>query len=214
MVTTGVKTALFTSILTVLAVTLAGVSVGLIDPRLAGSARPHPTLTGSLWDWLGILSTNLRVLAVPFILAALRFPATRVGRTIGDAIVAALMAFSPLTVGVAIGRWRGRLLPYLPHLPLEWAALSLALAGWLLIRAGRAPRRLLIEFAAWIVALLIGAASVETWATPHRPVRAAAATRATSPVASGADGAPPRMPAHAPAASGHAINPQPPGGIA
>jgi hypothetical protein len=214
MVTTGVKTAIYTSILTVLIVTLAGVAAGLIDAHLAGSTRPHPTLTGSLSDWLGILSTNLRALAVPFILAALRFPATRLGRTIGDAVVAALIAFSTLSVGVAIGRWGGRLIVYLPHLPLEWAALSLALAAWLLIRTGRAPRRLLVEFAVAIVVLLVGAASLETWATPQRPVRAVAAARASSPVVSGVDGAPPRMPAHAPARSGHAISPRPPGGIA
>ena len=214
MVTTGVKTAIYTSILTVLMVTLAGVSAGLLDPRLAASIRPHPTLTGSIGDWLAILETNLRVLAVPFILAALRFPATRLGRTIGDLIVAALTALSTLTVGIELGRWRARLIAYLPHLPLEWAALSLTLAAWRLIRTGHAPRRLLTELAVWIVVLLVAAASLETWATPHRPVRAGATTRATPHGQSGVDGAPPRMPAHAPAVRGHAINPDPQGGIA
>jgi hypothetical protein len=214
MVTPDVKTASFTSVLTVLALTFMGVAAAVIDPQLAGSTRPQPTLTGSLSDWLSILGTNLRVLAVPFLLAALRFPATRLGRILGDLVVAAFTAFSTLTVGVAIGRWRGRLIPYLPHLPLEWLALSLALAAWLLIRTGHARLRQLAELAVVIVVLLTSAAAVETWATPHRPARADASTRAAPHDWPGVDGAPPRMPAHAPARSGHTINHRPPGGIA
>lgn len=194
----------------VLALTLAGVAAAILDPGLAGSRRPHPTLTGSLGDWLSILSTNLRVLAVPFLLAMLRFPATRAGRTIGDLIVAALTVLSTLSVGIALGRWRGRLIPYLPHLPAEWAALTLALAAWLLIRTGHAPARQLAGLAVVIAGLVIAAAGLETWATPHRPVPASAPhMRVESSQRSRADGAPLMMPAQAPAERGHTINPDP-----
>lgn len=187
----------------VLTLTLTGVTAAILDPGLAGSSRPHPTLTGSLGDWLSILSTNLRVLAVPFLLAALRLPATRAGRTIGDLILATLTALSTLSVGIAIGRWRGRLIPYLPHLPAEWAALTLALAAWLLIRTGHAPVRQLAGLAAVITGLLIAAASLEAWATPHRPVPAGAPhMRAESSQTPRADGTPLMMPARAPTPAG------------
>lgn len=212
MVSTDVKTAIYTASAAVLALTLAGAAAAMVDPALAGRTRPHPTLTGSLGDYLSILATNLRVLAVPFILAALRFPTTRLGRTTGDLILTALTALSTLAVGIALGRWQQRLIAYLPHLPLEWAALSLSLAAWLLIRTRRATARQLFGLAAVIAGLLIAAAALETWATPRRDGSSISSVRAI-PRRSGIDGAPRRMPAQAPAEDAHTINPRPPGGI-
>ena len=110
----------------VLAATAIGVVVGMLDPQLAGSARPHPTLTGSLADAAGILQNNARVLSAPFLLVVLGFPECRLGRGAGDLIVTVLTVASTIPVGLELGRWEGRLLPYLPQLPLEWAALTLA----------------------------------------------------------------------------------------
>ena len=42
--------------------------------RARRAHRPHPTLTGSLGDAIGILQNNLRVLAAPFLLWLLKFP--------------------------------------------------------------------------------------------------------------------------------------------
>jgi hypothetical protein len=152
----------------VLGLTAVGVIAATIAPSLAGTTRPHPTLTGGLPDALPILANNSRVLAAPFLLSLLRFADTRAGRLVGDAIIAALAAFSAITVGIALGRWRGRLIPYLPHLPLEWAALITATAAWLLIRAGRVHGRQLLALGSVTAMLLCAAAAVETWATPHR----------------------------------------------
>ena len=58
----------------VIGLTALGVGLALIDPGLAGSTRPHPTLTGSLGDAAGILQNNARVLAAPFLLVVLDFP--------------------------------------------------------------------------------------------------------------------------------------------
>ncbi len=79
------------------------------------------------------------MLAVPLILAAARWGRGAVTRTVGDAIVAATLIFSPLLVGSAIGRHGLELLAYLPHLPVEWAALSVAVAAWLTGRRGNTP---------------------------------------------------------------------------
>ena len=159
--------------------TILGIGAGLLIPGLAGTTRPHPTLTGSASDALGILANNLRLLAAPFLLWLLRLQHSRVGRAAGDLIMLALAGASAVTVGIALGRWRERLIPYLPHLPLEWTALTVAIATWLLIRTcGGSPRQLL-ALGSSVVALLCAAAAVETWATPHR--------HASSPERAGAD---------------------------
>ncbi|MGH9062147.1 MAG: hypothetical protein ACRDZY_21950, partial [Acidimicrobiales bacterium] len=97
----------------VIGLTALGVGLALIDPTLAGSTRPHATLTGSLSDAAGILQNNARVLAAPFLLVVLDFPQHRLGRRAGDLLVAALTAASTIPVGIELGRCLGRLLPYL-----------------------------------------------------------------------------------------------------
>lgn len=161
------KPAVIRAALGVLGLTAVGAVAGLIAPGLGGHTPPHPTLTGSVADALSILSNNARLLCVPFLLAGVRFADSRPGRVIGDAAMIVLTAVSAVTVGIALGRWRGRLIPYLPHLPLEWAALTAAGAAWLLVRTGHAPTRQLVALGAVTLVLLCAAAVVETWATPH-----------------------------------------------
>jgi hypothetical protein len=152
----------------VIGLTALGIGLALVDPALAGSTRPHPTLTGSLGDAAGILQNNARVLAAPFLLVLLGFPQSRLGRGAGDLIVTALTAASTIPVGLELGRWQGRLLRYLPQLPLEWAALALAVNAWVIARHGHVTIRQLAPMAAVVLALLVCAACLETWATPHR----------------------------------------------
>ncbi len=152
----------------IIALTLAGALAGLTAPGLTGHTAPHGALTGDLSDALAILQNNLRVLAAPFLLWLLRPDTSRLGRGVGDVLMTALAAASTLPVGVALGRWRGRLIPYLPQLPLEWAALTVALALWVTIRRAHPTLRQLTLPALTILALLAAAAAVETWATPHR----------------------------------------------
>jgi len=159
----------------VIGLTALGIGLALVDPTLAGSSRPHPTLTGSLGDAAGILQNNARVLAAPFLLVVLDFPQSSLGRRAGDLIVGALTAASTIPVGLELGRWQGRLLPYLPQLPLEWAALAVAVHVWISGRSGRAPTHRLMVLAGLTLALLIAAASLETWATPHRAPQAPSA---------------------------------------
>jgi hypothetical protein len=170
----------------VIALTAFGALLASIDPALAGHTPPHPTLTGSVSDALGILQNNARVLAAPFLLALLGFPSSRAGRLAGDVLVALLVASSAIPVGLELGRWHARLLPYLPQLPLEWAALAVAISAWLAARENHAPARQLAAPAALTLALLILAAALETWATPHHTARPSisrlAVNRAREPV--------------------------------
>jgi hypothetical protein len=156
----------------VIGLTALGIGLALVDPPLAGSTRPHPIFTGSLGDAARILQNNARVLATPFLLVLLGFSQSRLGRRVGDLIVTALTAVSTIPVGLELGRWQARLLAYLPQLPLEWAALALAIHAWILARNGRASTHRLMVLAGLALALLIAAASLETWATPHRAPQA------------------------------------------
>ena len=159
----------------VIGLTASGIGLALVDPALAGSTRPHTTLAGSFDDAAGIFQNNARVLAAPFLLVLLGLPHSRLGRRAGDLVVTALTAASTIPVGLELGRWQGRLIAYLPQLPFEWAALAVAVHVWISGRSRRGPTHRLMVLAGLTLALLIAAASLETWATPHRAPQAPSA---------------------------------------
>jgi len=152
----------------VIALTAIGGALSGIDPALAAGSRPHPTLTGSVSDAIGIFANNLRVLAAPFICVALGFPDSRPGRHAGDLLVLAITALSAIPVGIELARWNTVLLPYIPQLPVEWLALSTAITTWLAARKGAVDRRTVTELAVLTASLLALAACLETWCVPHR----------------------------------------------
>ena len=117
-----------------------------------------------------IAGTNARVLSAPFLLAFFRFPAHRRSRQLGDLLIAGLLGANALRVGLALGRWHARLLPYVPQLPLEWLAAALAAAAWLTLRTGARTQTALAYLAAVLV-VVVAAAAVETIATPHARAR-------------------------------------------
>jgi hypothetical protein len=143
-----------------------GVLLAQFVPGLAPSTRPHPTLHGTLGELASVIATNLRVLAAPFLLAVFRWPAGRLTRRLGDLLIAALIGENTIAVGLAIGRWGERLLPYVPQLPLEWAALGITGAAWLTAR-NSGGGRVLAVYALATLALTISAAAVEVELTPH-----------------------------------------------
>ena len=103
--------------------------VELLDPRLFASTAPHPTLLPSSARPPRSSRPTSASPLVPFLLIALRFQSARATALLGD--VAARRGSSPATrsrVGLALGRWQDRLLPYLPHLPLEYLAIAAAAA--------------------------------------------------------------------------------------
>lgn len=150
------------------ALTALGVLVGALLPAIAPGGTPHPTLHGSTDEALSIFAHNLRVLAAPLILAASGWATSRITRAVGDTIVLATVLVSPLLVGAAIGRHGSQLLVYLPHVPIEWAALSAAAGAWVTVRLGHSPaRRAAVPYGALAIALAALAAVIETVAIPH-----------------------------------------------
>lgn len=149
------------------ALTGLGVLLGVLVPSSAPGGTPHATLTGTPDEALSIFVHNMRVLAAPLILAAARWGTGRATRLLGDVLVTATLLASPLLVGAALGRHGTELVPYLPHLPLEWGALSVATAAWLAARRQRLRASSLVGYAAIATTLAIIAAILETVAIPH-----------------------------------------------
>ena len=81
-----------------------------------------------------------------------------------------MLGANALRVGLALGRWHTRLIPYVPQLPLEWLAAALAGAAWLALRTG-ARRQTAIAYLAAVLVVVTAAAAVETIATPHAHAR-------------------------------------------
>jgi hypothetical protein len=155
-----------------IAATAIGVAVELADHGVAGSAPPHPTLHPSLQAIGSILATNVRVLAAPFLLIAFRFHTSTPARIAGDLLLSTILAANALRVGVALARWQTRLLPYLPHVPLEYSAAAVAATAWLSARrcGGRHQPQLMPAtglYAAVAAASRNAAAIVEVLLTPH-----------------------------------------------
>jgi hypothetical protein len=147
--------------------TLAAAATSAAWPTLAPSTPPHPTLRGTAVEAVAILVSNLRVLAAPFVLALFRWPGNATTRRIGDLLVVALICENAIGVGLELGRWRGQLLPYLPHLPLEWLALATAGAAWLAVRHQRAEPGVLVRYAVAVLAVAAAAAACEVLLTPR-----------------------------------------------
>lgn len=154
---------------TLAAATALGAAAATAWPALGPAIRPHATLHPSVDAIASILLNNVRVLAAPFILAAARFGATRVSRLAADAIVATILAGNATAVGLALGRWRGALILFVPQLPLEYLAAATAATAWIEARRHGslpAPQTALTSAAA-TVGLAAAAAAIEVLLTPH-----------------------------------------------
>jgi protein-S-isoprenylcysteine O-methyltransferase Ste14 len=159
-----------TAFAAITSLTLIAAATGAIDRSLVPSTVPHATLTPSIGAWASIVIENARVLALPFGLVAFGIHRGRFSRYLGDAAIAGVLGVNAVRVGLALGRWQGRLLPYLPHVPLEWAAAAIAAGAWLYARTHDDQKRgagLLIQ-AAITLATLAAAAAVEVLLTPHK----------------------------------------------
>lgn len=146
--------------------TALGGLIGHLAPGLAPGGGPHPTLRGNVADLLSILAANLRLLAVPFVLALLGFQHSRRARGFGDLVVGAVVTLNALRVGLAIGRYGTDLIPYIPQLPVEWLALALSASAWMSARRGAQPRELRTTAPLTLLAA-VTAAAIEALLTPH-----------------------------------------------
>lgn len=147
-----------------LGATAAAITTAWSTPALAVFPDdPQPTLAGTPAEVADILLSNLAVLAVPLLFAGAAAGRPGPWRVAGDLVTAGIVAINSLSVGAALALHGIALLPYLPHLPVEGAALALTGSTWLSHRARRSG---LVRVFAAIVVLAVAAALIEVYATP------------------------------------------------
>jgi hypothetical protein len=155
---------------TIVVLTLLAAGASALWPEFGPGRDPRPTLHGTPGEAVSIFVTNARTLIAPLLLAAGRWHTGRATRHIGDVLVAAVVVANPVMVGLALGRHPIELFAYLPHLPLEDAALAMAASAWVVRRlpgADRQPPASVLRYAALTLAVALLAAVVETYAVPH-----------------------------------------------
>ena len=156
--------------LLVVATVLAAIASALIA-ELGPAGRPHATLQRDTRE-KPCRSSCTTAAASSLRCCSRRGAGTPPGSTrhVGDLLVAVLVLANPVVVGFALGRYPTELPAYLPHLPLEYAALAIAASAWLTRRlpsvsAQRTPSVLRCATLTLIVTAI--AAVVETYAVPH-----------------------------------------------
>jgi hypothetical protein len=162
------------SSLTLWSITLSG--AGLV--RLTAQAparrlmhlqlRPASNPTPSLAHVFSIAAHNLPICAWPLLIGSLGLRGRSSWRRALDVTVAACALANVLPVAVAIGGYGRALLPYVPQVPLEWAALALGYASWTVQRRNPLTCTQRLVLAAVISLLLLGAGALETYGVPHR----------------------------------------------
>jgi hypothetical protein len=149
-------------------ITLLAAGLGELPALIAPSLRLHPHAAPSVHDVVMTWAHNVRTAGWPLLFAAAAGPyRQRWQRRLGDLLLAGSLIANGTLVGAAIAAGHQRILPYLPHLPLEWAAMALSSTAWLLASRSRLTRRQLVLHIAAFTALLAVAATVEIYAVPH-----------------------------------------------
>jgi hypothetical protein len=116
---------------------------------------------------LSLAVHNLPIAAWPLLLGVVGAHHSHIGRGVADSLLAGCLAVNVLPVGAALGAYGPALLPYIPQLPLEWAALAAGASAWLLQRHRTLTVREGLALLALTSCMLLPAAVLETYAVPH-----------------------------------------------
>lgn len=127
------------------------------------SGTPRDALPATVDIAVDLAAHNALVALWPIALVAVGWPAIPIVRSVGDVLVAGQLAGHGLLVGSALGAhpdlWR-----YLPHLPVEWLALAVPAAAWIIARRDEPVH--VVKTVLLTGLLVVGAALVETYAVP------------------------------------------------
>jgi hypothetical protein len=143
---------------------LARTARDVLGLRLAAGANPPP----DAHRLLELAAHNLPIAAWPLLLGVVGAHRHRFATKLADGLVVAWIVANALPVGAALGAYGPPLIPYLPQLPLEWAALALGAGAWFTQRSSALALRDTLACLALIAGALLGAAAVETVAVAHR----------------------------------------------
>ena len=131
---------------------------------LSGDRNPRPDVE----HVLALVVHNIPIFAWPLLLGVMGAHRHRVGRRVADTVLLACVIVDTLQVGAALGAYGVALLPYIPNVPVEWAALALGASAWLVQRRRPLTLREGLVWLALIVGVVLCAATLETVAVPHR----------------------------------------------
>lgn len=150
-----------------LAINPAGLD-GPVRHVLGATLDPQRNPPPSIGHVLLLLAHNLPLASWPLLLGAVGAHRRHLARQAADTLVAAVFTVNVLTVGAGLGVYGLPLLPYIPQVPFEWAALALGASAWLMQRREPLTIREGLALFAMIGGLLLCAAVLETVAVPHR----------------------------------------------
>lgn len=135
---------------------------------LALSLDPGSTPTPTLWHVCALCAHNIPITAWPLLLSYTGAARSRRSRAAADTMLGACVIANTLPVGAALAAYGRPLVPYVPQLPLEWAALALGAAAWLVERRQPLTMRQRLTWLAVTAVVLTSAAALETFSVPHR----------------------------------------------
>lgn len=103
----------------------------------------------------------------PLLFVLLRLHREKWQREFGTALLGAFLFVNGAFVGAASAVAGEALVPFLVHLPVEWAAVAVAATGWLVACRRELSRAALGGLAAAFLVLVCAAAVLETYAVPQ-----------------------------------------------
>jgi hypothetical protein len=115
-----------------------------------------------------VAAHNIPIASWPLLLGVLGAHHHRLATHIADGVLLACIIVNTLPVGAALGAYGGAVLPYLPHLPLEWGGLALGASAWLVQRRQALTVSEGIGLFLLIACVLLCAAVLESVGVPHR----------------------------------------------
>lgn len=162
---------ILTGLLLLAAAVVVGALIGLTAPapeplieRAPDRAAPQRALE--------YLATNLGTCSLIVLVAVLaaRLDPTRRSRALltaaTDAAITVAVAIAFLEIGEVLGSHGTASLPWLPHLPLETAAVAIACGTYLAARRGQLPTRAVPRVLLTLAGLLVPAAGIEAFLVP------------------------------------------------
>jgi hypothetical protein len=134
----------------------------ILGLHLAGRLAPAASAT----RMLSLVAHNLPIAGWPLLLGRMRITRA-LARRLTDALVLGCALANIAPVALAIGGYGTALLPYVPQLPVEWAALAAGYGSWAHARRSPLDAHTVAKLAVSIALFVLAAASLETFAVPH-----------------------------------------------
>jgi len=159
--------ALWGCTLTAAALVAVGAGAAKVRSILALTLTPARNPPPTLAQILTLVAHNLPIAAWPLLLGVGGTASSPLARRAADSLVVGCALANSLPVGAALGAYGTRLLPYIPQLPLEWAALAGGYCSWIRQRREPLNARQRLTWLALTAVLVIGAAVTESAAVPH-----------------------------------------------